>query len=90
MSRKTFSVKTKARAVEDWFEKQVGPAYDALKADPSRAVPIDRVYARLAAKFPSFEEECRRQSQLIAQSENDAELDALLDESMQDIKGWKA
>ena len=26
------------RAVESWLQKQVGPAYDALIADPSRAV----------------------------------------------------
>ena len=29
---------------------QVGPAYDALKADPSRAVTADQVRARLAAE----------------------------------------
>ena len=31
------------RAVESWFQNQVGPAYDALKADPSRAVTADQV-----------------------------------------------
>lgn len=36
------------RAVEDWLQNQVGPAYDALKADPSRAVTVDQVRARLA------------------------------------------
>ena len=38
------------RAVESWLHEQVGPAYDALKADPSRAVTVDRVKARLAAE----------------------------------------
>ena len=38
------------RAVENWLHEQVGPVYDALKADPSRAVTIDRVRARLAAE----------------------------------------
>ena len=38
------------RAVESWLHHQVGPAYDALKADPSRAVTADRVRARLAAE----------------------------------------
>jgi antitoxin ParD1/3/4 len=38
------------RAVESWLLGQVGPAYDALKADPSRAVTIDDVRARLAAE----------------------------------------
>ncbi|WP_199175788.1 ribbon-helix-helix domain-containing protein [Telmatospirillum siberiense] len=37
------------RAVESWLKDQVGPAYDAL-ADPSRAVTIDQVRARLAAE----------------------------------------
>ena len=38
------------RAVESWLQQQVGPAYDALKADPSRAVSVDQVRARLAAE----------------------------------------
>ena len=38
------------RAVETWLTNQGGPAYDALKADPSRAVTADQVRARLAAE----------------------------------------
>lgn len=38
------------RAVENWLHNQVGPAYDALKADPSRAVTIDKVRARLSSE----------------------------------------
>lgn len=38
------------RAVENWLKNQVGTAYDALKADPSRAVTADQVRARLAAE----------------------------------------
>ncbi len=38
------------RAVESWLHNQVGPAFDALKADPSRAVTADGVRARLAAE----------------------------------------
>jgi antitoxin ParD1/3/4 len=38
------------RAVESWLREQVGPAYDALKADPARAVTADQVRARLAAQ----------------------------------------
>ncbi|SOY39847.1 antitoxin of a toxin/antitoxin system [Cupriavidus taiwanensis] len=38
------------RAVDAWLLQQVGPAYDALQADPSRAVSADDVRARLAAK----------------------------------------
>jgi antitoxin ParD1/3/4 len=38
------------RAVESWLKDQVGPAYDALKTDPSRAVTAAQVRARLAAE----------------------------------------
>lgn len=38
------------KAMESWLQGQVGPAYDALKADPSRAVTTARVRARLAAE----------------------------------------
>jgi antitoxin ParD1/3/4 len=38
------------RAVENWLRAEVGPAYDALKADPSRAVTASQVRARLAAE----------------------------------------
>jgi putative addiction module CopG family antidote len=36
------------RAVENWLRDQVAPAYDALKADPTRAVSADHVRAALA------------------------------------------
>ena len=35
-------------AVETWLHDQVGPAYDALKADSSRAVTPEAVRAHLA------------------------------------------
>ena len=38
------------RAVESWLQLQGGPAFDALKADPSRAITVDQVRARLAAE----------------------------------------
>lgn len=38
------------RAVESWLQHEVGSAYDALKSDPSRAVTVDQVRARLAAE----------------------------------------
>ena len=38
------------RAVESWLRDQVGPAYDALKADPSRALSATQVRALLAAE----------------------------------------
>ena len=39
------------RVIESWLHNQVGPAYDALKADPSRAVSADLVRARLTAEL---------------------------------------
>ena len=37
------------RAVEDWLRKDVAATYDKLKADPSPAVAVGAVKARLAA-----------------------------------------
>jgi antitoxin ParD1/3/4 len=37
------------RAVEAWLRKDVAAAYDALKADPARAVGVGEVKTRLAA-----------------------------------------
>jgi len=42
------------RAVESWLNEQVGPAYDALKSDPSRSVSVDQVRAMLAAEHKQF------------------------------------
>ena len=38
------------RAVENWLQKQVGPAFDSIKSDPSRAVTVKQVRAKLAAE----------------------------------------
>ena len=38
------------RAMENWLHDQVGPAYDALKAKPTRAVTAAKVRARIAAE----------------------------------------
>ena len=38
------------RAVESWLIQEVGSAYDALKADPARAVTVDQLRVALAAK----------------------------------------
>ena len=44
------SLLARDRAVEAWLREQVAPAYDALKADPSRAVSTDDVRARISAE----------------------------------------
>jgi antitoxin ParD1/3/4 len=36
------------RAVDKWLLEQVVPAYDALKADSSRAMAVEKIRARLA------------------------------------------
>ena len=41
------------RALEAWLREQVAPAYDAMKADPSRAVSGRKVRASLAAAYKS-------------------------------------
>lgn len=38
------------RVVESWLRDEVGPAFDALNADPSRALTVDQVRAALVAK----------------------------------------
>lgn len=37
------------RVVDDWLRNDVAAAYDAIQADPQRAIGVDRVKARLAA-----------------------------------------
>ena len=38
------------QVIEDWLNNQAGGAYDALSADPSRALSVDQVRASLAAE----------------------------------------
>jgi antitoxin ParD1/3/4 len=38
------------RAVDQWLTQQVGPAFDALEADPSRALSVSQVRERLAVE----------------------------------------
>ncbi len=45
------------RALESWLATQVAPAYDAVKADPSRTLSIDQVRARLAAEHQNATEQ---------------------------------
>lgn len=36
------------KAIDNWLLQEIAPAYDALKADPSRAITIDAVKESLA------------------------------------------
>ena len=41
---------THDRALENWLNEQVGPAYDALKANPTRVATVDQVRAMFSAE----------------------------------------
>jgi len=47
------------RATERWLLEQVVPAYDALQADPARAVGAEQVRARIAAEHRSATDKVR-------------------------------
>jgi antitoxin ParD1/3/4 len=36
-------------AVERWLRDEVAPVYDAMKADPSRGIPAEEVFAQIRA-----------------------------------------
>jgi len=38
------------RIMESWLREQVAPAFDAVRANPKRAVSIDAIRARLATE----------------------------------------
>ena len=38
------------RAVDDWLRQQVGPSFDAIKADPSRAVTARKMRQRIVTE----------------------------------------
>jgi antitoxin ParD1/3/4 len=37
-------------AVERWLREEVVPAYDAMKADPTRGIPAEKVFATIRAR----------------------------------------
>jgi antitoxin ParD1/3/4 len=37
-------------AVERWLDKEVGPAFDAMVADPERGVPANQVFSQIRAR----------------------------------------
>ena len=39
------------QAVERWLSEEVARTYDAMKADPERAVPVDRAFAAVRARL---------------------------------------
>jgi len=45
-----YALLERERSIEHWLHAEVGPAWDALKADPARAVTAAQIRARLAAE----------------------------------------
>ena len=39
------------QALEHWLQEQVGAAYDALKADPARAISLGEIREKIAAEY---------------------------------------
>jgi antitoxin ParD1/3/4 len=37
-------------SVEHWLRSEVAPVYDAMKADPKRGIPAEKVFAQLRAR----------------------------------------
>jgi Arc/MetJ-type ribon-helix-helix transcriptional regulator len=42
------------RVVETWLREQVAPAFDAIKADPTRGASVADIRARLASEHRSM------------------------------------
>ncbi|WP_439500271.1 type II toxin-antitoxin system ParD family antitoxin [Bosea sp. (in: a-proteobacteria)] len=38
-------------AVENWLRQEIVPAYEAYRADPSRAIPAEEAFARVEARY---------------------------------------
>ncbi len=47
-------------AVERWLREDVAPVYDAMKADPARAIPATKVFDALKARHASGRKTPRR------------------------------
>ena len=52
------------RAMENWLKNQVGPAYDALQAEPTRAVTSDQIRNGLAVEHRKATAEASCSTQL--------------------------
>ncbi|WP_246642192.1 hypothetical protein [Rhizobium laguerreae] len=44
-------------AVEHWLQTEVAATYDAYKADPTKAKPLDEVWKRLEARMEEIDRE---------------------------------
>ncbi len=44
------ALRERDEAVERWLRDDVAPAYDAMKADPSKAMDVEAAFARVRAR----------------------------------------
>jgi hypothetical protein len=49
-------------AIERWLVEDVGPAYDAIKNDPTRGIPIEKAFAAVRAHYLARVNASRRES----------------------------
>ncbi|MBX5087873.1 type II toxin-antitoxin system ParD family antitoxin [Rhizobium lentis] len=51
------ALQERENAVEHWLRTEVAATYDAYKADPSKAKPLDEVWKRLDARMDEIDRE---------------------------------
>ena len=66
-------------AVERWLREEVAPTYDAMKADPARALSGDELLAPFASAMPRAEGECVRRRQVDYAPEADQDFEWIYD-----------
>ncbi|MGO8082117.1 type II toxin-antitoxin system ParD family antitoxin [Rhizobium leguminosarum] len=53
------ALQERENAVEHWLRTEVAATYDAYKADPTKAKPLDEVWKRLEASMEKIDQEER-------------------------------
>ncbi|TCA36190.1 type II toxin-antitoxin system ParD family antitoxin [Rhizobium leguminosarum bv. viciae] len=51
------ALQERENAVEHWLRTEVAATYDAYKADPTKAKPLDEVWKRLKARMDEIDRE---------------------------------
>ncbi|MBY3221651.1 type II toxin-antitoxin system ParD family antitoxin [Rhizobium laguerreae] len=51
------ALQERENAVEHWLQTEVAATYDAYKADPTKAKPLDEVWKRLEARMEEIDRE---------------------------------
>ncbi|MBY3343626.1 type II toxin-antitoxin system ParD family antitoxin [Rhizobium laguerreae] len=51
------ALQERENAVEHWLQTEVAATYDAYKADPTKAKPLDGVWKRLEARMEEIDRE---------------------------------